>query len=55
MNSRLTEEGIYIYFLTPRIRVLLEMLIVTQLVKKFPPSYKAQRFIAAFKFHATCL
>jgi hypothetical protein len=34
--------------LTPRIRVLLENLIVPRLVKKFPAIYGIRRFITAF-------
>jgi hypothetical protein len=33
---------------TPRIRILLEKLIVTQLVKKFPAVYGTRRFITVF-------
>ena len=36
------------YLLTPRIRVLLEKLTRSQLVKKFPAFYGIQRFITAF-------
>jgi hypothetical protein len=35
--------------LTPWNRVLLEKLIVTQLVKKFPAFYGTRRFITVFK------
>jgi len=34
--------------LTPWSRVVLERLMVTQLVKKFPISYRTQRFITVF-------
>jgi hypothetical protein len=36
------------YLLTPWSRVILEKLTVSQLVKKFPPRYRTQRFVAAF-------
>jgi hypothetical protein len=36
------------YLLIPRSRVLLEKLIGSQLVKKFPAFYGTQRFITAF-------
>jgi hypothetical protein len=43
----------YIYLLISRSRVLLEKLTGSQLVKKFPAFYRAQRFITAFtKAHA---
>jgi hypothetical protein len=38
----------YYYLLTPWSRVLLDKLIVTKLVKKFPTFYGTQRFITAF-------
>ena len=39
---------IYTYLITPCSRVLLEKLIVSQLVKKFPAFYWTRRFITAF-------
>jgi len=40
--------GVEIYLLTPYSRVLLEKLIGSQLVKKFPEFYVTLRFITAF-------
>jgi hypothetical protein len=43
-----TENRIPFYLTNSVNRILLEKLIVIQLVKKFPASYRTQRFITAF-------
>jgi hypothetical protein len=42
------EFYIFWYYLTPRSRVLLENLAVSQLVKKFPAVYGTRRFVTVF-------
>jgi hypothetical protein len=44
-----TNSNLLTYLLTPWIRVLLEKLTGSQLVKKFPAFYGTQRFITVFK------
>jgi len=48
VHLHLLQTSLLTYIITPRIRVLLEKLTGSQLVKKFPAFYGTRRFITTF-------